>query len=154
MSYWFVKDAALPAVLLKLIQRDAELRPAALRGLAAYADPKTPDAVLAIYPSLPAPEKRDALLTLSSRAAFAHPLLAAMADGRVPAKDVPADIARQIRGLNDATITQELEKVWGSARESSAEKLQAQARYKAVVSARDTSADAGRGRAVFTRTCA
>ena len=117
-----VKDAQLPPVLLDLLG-DTRLRDAALRGLAVYADPKTPGAILAIYPSLPAPEKRDALGTLASRAAFARPLLAAMADGRVPAKDVSADIGRQIRQLNEPDINRQLEKVWGSARESSADKI-------------------------------
>ena len=41
-----VKDAALPPVLLDLLKEPA-LRAPALRGLAAYADPKTPEAILA-----------------------------------------------------------------------------------------------------------
>ena len=110
--------------------------------------------MLAIYSSLPAPEKRDALLTLASRAAFAGPMLAALADGRIPARDISADIARQIRGLNDAGLTQQLEKAWGSSRESSADKLALKAKYKPIVLAKAPPADASRGRAVFTRTCA
>ena len=65
-----------------------------------------------------------------------------------------ADIARQIRGLNDAGLTQQLEKAWGSSRESSADKLALLAKYKPLVLAKDPPTDAGRGRAVFTRTCA
>lgn len=123
-------------------------------GRGAYADPKTPGAILAIYASLSPAEKRDALLTLASRAAFARPLLTAIADGRIPARDVSADIARQIRGLNDAGLAQQLEKAWGSSRESSADKLALLAKYKPLVLAKDPPTDAGRGRAVFTRTCA
>jgi putative membrane-bound dehydrogenase-like protein len=148
-----VRDAALAPVLLDLL-REPAMRAAALRGLAAYADAKTPDAVLAIYPSLPPLEKRDALLTLAARAAFARPLFAAIADGRVPTRDLSADIARQLRGLNDTDLTQQLEKVWGSSRESSADKLALMAKYKPIVLAKDLPTDASRGRAVFTRTCA
>jgi putative membrane-bound dehydrogenase-like protein len=148
-----VKDAALPPVLLALL-RDPEMRAPALRGLAAFADAKAPDAILAIYATLSAPEKRDALLTLVSRASFAQPLLAAIADGRIPARDVTADIARNIRALNNAALTQQLEKTWGTLRETPADKLAAQAKYKALVLAKTPAADDARGRIVFTRTCA
>ncbi|HEY3901762.1 MAG TPA: PVC-type heme-binding CxxCH protein [Chthoniobacter sp.] len=148
-----VKDAALPPVLLDLL-KDPALRAPALRGLAAYADPKTPDAILAIYSTLPADEKRDALLTLVSRPSFARPLLAAIADNRVSAKDLSADIARQIRGLNQPDLSKELEKVWGVSRETPADKLALQAKYKTLVENKNMpSPEPSHGRAIFTQTC-
>ena len=42
--------------------------------LAAYDDPKTPDAILAVFGSLTAEEKRDALNTLAARAAYGKAL--------------------------------------------------------------------------------
>jgi hypothetical protein len=65
------RDPELAASLQTLL-KDAALRGAALRGLAAYDDAKTPAAVLGVYPSLNVGEKRDALSTLVSRVSFAR----------------------------------------------------------------------------------
>ncbi|MHB8521919.1 MAG: c-type cytochrome [Limisphaerales bacterium] len=148
-----VKDSGLARRLQQLLN-DPPMRGAALRGLAVYEDPQTPAGIFAVYPSLDAAEKRDALNTLASRAAFARELLAVIGQGRVPAKDLSADIVRQLRNLNDAGLNQQIEKVWGVARESSADKLKEIARYKAlaqVTGARP--ADPARGRAGFAHTC-
>ncbi len=149
-----VKDAGLPPLLLALLQ-DAALRAPALRGLAAYAEPETPQAILAIYGSLSPEEKRDALLTLSARADFARPLLAAIAEARVPARDLSADIARQLRGLNQPELTAQLEKVWGVTRETAADKKAAMAKYKALVeNTKLAKPNPSHGRALYAQTCA
>jgi len=149
-----VKDAALPPVLLQLLA-EPRLRTTALRGLAAYADPQTAGAILALYASLTPDEKRDALLTLAARPAFARPLLAAVADGRVPARDLSADIARQVRGLNQPELTALLEKVWGVTRETPADKLAAKAKYKALVgNTKLPKPNPAQGRVLYTQTCA
>ena len=145
------KDAGLAPVLQQLLQ-DPALRGAALRGLAAYEDAKTPGAILEIYGSLTGAEKRDALNTLVARAAFTKPLLAAIAQKIVPAKDLTADIVRQLRQFKDAEINAQVEKLWGVARESEAGKLQEIARYKIMLTAKGAG-EAMRGRAVFARTC-
>ena len=147
------KDPALAASLQQLLA-DAALRGAALRGLAAYDDAKTPGAILAAYQSLTAAEKKDALGTLAARAAFAKPLLAAIASGAVPAKDLSADIIRQLRSLKDAELNAQVAKLWGLSRESSADKQRELDRYKAIVLAPSPRADdPTRGRALFARTC-
>ncbi len=149
-----VKDAGLPPLLLPLLQ-DAELRASAIRGLAAYADPQTPAALLAAYDALSAEEKRDVLLTLSARAEFARPLLAAIDEGRVPVRDLSADIARQLRGLNQIDLTAQLEKVWGVTRETPTEKKAALAKYAALIeNSRLAKPNPARGRELYTRTCA
>lgn len=130
------------------------MRVAALRALAAFPADKTAETVLALYATLPAAEKREALLTLAARAELARPLLAAVADGQIPAQDLPADVARQIRALNNPELTALLEKSWGSARESSADKQAQIAKYKTLALAKNPPLDASRGRAIFTRTCA
>lgn len=147
-----VKDPQLPPVLLKFLA-DPALRIASIHALAAYDEPLTPHTLISLYPSLTTAEKHDALGTLASRASFARPLLAALAAGKLPVAGVSADIARQIRQLNQADITQELEKVWGTSRESAADKVQTAAKYKAIVLAKNPPADPARGRAVFMRTC-
>ena len=145
------KDKNLPAVLQPLL-KDPVVRGGALRGLAAYDDAKTPLVILEVYPSLTPAEKKDALNTLVSRAAFAKPLLAAVADKKIPAKDLTADLVRSLRNFKDAQINDQVAKTWGTVRESADDKLQEMARFKKLIADKGYG-DARRGRAVFSRTC-
>lgn len=145
------KDAQLPALLHALLN-EPSMRSHALRGLAAYDDPRTPPAILDVYPKLSVAERRDALNTLVSRAAFAVKLLDGVRQSIVPRKDLTADIIRQLRQWKDPKLNEQVEKLWGTARESGADKLQQIAQFKAKLQ----TAPAGephRGRAVFARIC-
>jgi putative heme-binding domain-containing protein len=147
------KDPALAASLQRLLTEPA-LRAAAIRGLAAYDDAKSPGALLALYSSLTAAEKRDALGTLVSRAAFARALLDAIAKGAVPAKDLSADLVRQLRNLKQDDITAQVGKLWGVTRESPGEKKKEMARYRALLESKPARADdLSRGRLLYTKTC-
>jgi putative heme-binding domain-containing protein len=147
------KDAGLAETLRQLLKEPA-LRPVALRGLAAYDDPKTPPAILELLPSLPPAEKRDALGTLASRLSFARPLVAALAAGRLAAKDLPADLVRQLRNYQQADLNAALDKHWGAARESSADKKAEMERYRKLLTAANApKPDLAKGRAVFAKTC-
>src|SRR4051794_62283 len=106
------RDPVLAPALRDLLN-DAKLRGPALRALAAYDDPKTPAAILGVYPSLNPTEKKDALTTLVSRQAFAKNLLAAVGDKKVPSKDLSADLVRQLRNLKDSDIDAQVGKLWG-----------------------------------------
>jgi putative heme-binding domain-containing protein len=145
------KDPTLAASLHRLL-KDKAMRGAALRGLAAYDDAKTPAAVLEVYDSLTAVEKRDALSTLVSRTAFARPMLAALAENKIPKRDLSADIVRQLRNLKEPALNQQVEELWGVTRESDADKLKEIARYKALLTS-GPAGDASRGRGLFARTC-
>jgi putative heme-binding domain-containing protein len=148
------KDSNL-APLLQQLLTEAPLRAPAVRALAAYEDSKTPPAILSVYQSLNTAEKKDALNTLASRITFAKFLLSAVGQGSIPAKDLTADVVRQLRNLKNAEIDRDLQKVWGVARDSSADKQQEIAKYRAIYRAGgSTPGDASRGRAVFTRICA
>src|SRR5438876_391401 len=147
------KDPGLPPILQDLLN-DPELRGVAVRGLAAYDDPQTPSAILAVYDSLDAAQKRDALSALSSRVAFAKPMLAAVARGTIPRQALTAEIIRQLRNLKEAGIGTELQNVYGTVRESSADKQKEIERYKRIYWAGGSQpGDALRGRAVFARVC-
>jgi len=145
------KDPSLAATLPQLLN-DPALRSPALRGLANYDDPKIPGAILAIYHSLSATEKKDALNTLVSRLTFARPLLAAVGAKTVPARDLTADIVRQLRNFKDNTINEQVQKFWGVARDTEADKLAEIAKYKTMLYANGPG-DATRGRGVFSRIC-
>jgi putative heme-binding domain-containing protein len=125
-----------------------------LRGLAAYEDAKTPGAILELLPALPPAERRDALGTLSSRLSFARPLVAALAAGRLAAKDLPADLVRQLRNYQQSDLNRALDQHWGAARESSADKQAEMERYRKLLTAGNSpNADLRKGRAVFAKTC-
>ncbi len=140
------------AISLQELLKDPALRGGALRGLAAYDDAKTPAAILKAYSSFAAAEKKDALNTLVSRAASAKPLLAAVAAKVVPAQDLTADIVRQLRQFKDADLNAQVTKVWGSVRDSDADKLADIARFKKLITT-SPPGDMRQGRAVFARVC-
>ncbi len=145
------KDASLAASLQQLL-RDPALRAGALRGLALYDDARTPAFILEVYPSLTAAEKKDALATLVARAAFAKPLLAAIAAKTIPAKDLSADIVRQLRNFKDPELNAQVTQLWGSMRDSDADKLADIARFKKLITSHPPG-DPRQGRVLFSKTC-
>jgi len=144
-------DPALPSLLQPLLN-DPAVRGGALRGLAAYDDDKSPAAIAALYPSFPAPDKRDALNTLVSRKSFARVLLASVAAGKIPARDLTAELVRQLRNFRDEKINAEVAKLWGTVRETDADRAKEIARYKTMITGHRPG-DAPKGRALFARTC-
>jgi len=152
-SLLITRDPQLPDILRGALN-DSTLRGTAIRGLAKFDDPAAAGAILSVYSNLNATEKRDAINTLASRANYAKPLLAAAADGRVPKRDLTADVVRQLRNLKVPEINDQVQQVWGAFREASADKKKEIAHYRAVYAAGgSTPGDAVRGRAVFARTC-
>ncbi len=149
------RDAGAAAPLLIAALDDPRLRRDAIRALAAIPDPRTPDALLARYGAATAEEKRDILLTLASRADYAPALAQALEAQTVPARDVTADIARQMRLLDHAGLSTALERVWGVARRDGDDRTDEINRYRTVINRTGVArADASRGRAVFNRVCA
>src|SRR5262249_27638273 len=97
------KDPGLAPLLQQLLNEEP-LRGAAIRGLAAYNDPASAALLLKIYPELTGDHKRDALNTLAARVNSASEMLDEVEKGRIPLKDLTADIVRQLRNLKDAEI--------------------------------------------------
>ncbi len=148
-----IKDAELPPLLRQLLN-DADLRGSALRGLGAYDDPQTPDAILPLYSSFSAVHKRDARNTLASRPTYARRLLAAVEANQIPKFDLTADLIQQLRNLKNPEVDALLAKVWGATRESSADKKAEIARVRNIFFAGGSQpGDAQRGRTVFTKVC-
>jgi putative heme-binding domain-containing protein len=145
------RDPALPGELRRVL-REPALRGPALRALAAYDDVKTPSAIIDLYAELNAVEKKDALNTLVARPAFAKTLLAAVAENKISSKELTADIVRQLRNLKDSEINQQVQKLWGFARDSAADKLKEIANYKSLIQTKGYG-NVSRGRGVFSRLC-
>lgn len=147
-----VRDPQLATTLQKLIA-DQTLRGAALRGLAAYDHAETPAAILAAYKELSLDEKRDALNTLSARAPYAAALLGAVDQKQIAATDLSADLIRQLRNLKNEELNVRIGEVWGTARDSSAEKAKLIGDYTKLIGAKNPPVDVALGRAVFAKTC-
>jgi putative membrane-bound dehydrogenase-like protein len=153
-SLMSTKDAELPSTLQGLLQ-DGNLRSASLRALGAFNDPKTPDAILGVYNTLDPAQKRDALSTLSSRAAYAKPLLAAISANRIPKQDMTAEVVRQLRSVKDTNVQQQVAKIYGTAREVSADKKAEIDKYRRIYGAGGSQpGNASPGRVVFNKVCA
>jgi putative heme-binding domain-containing protein len=142
------------APTLQALLAEPSLRGPALRALAAYDDPKSPEAILKAYTDCTQAEKRDALATLATRTASARVLLAAVASNRIAARDLSAETVRQLRNLKDAGIEAEIARVWGKVNDTPAAKLKQMARYRRMLTAPPAQEpDPSLGRAIFARTC-
>lgn len=146
------QDPKLVPIMISILDEPG-LRREALRGLAGYADATVAPAILERYQEFDPNEKRDALNTLASRAAYAHQLLAAIESQKISAKDLSAEIVRQLGNLNDQSLNQKIGKVWGIVRESAADKKKLIADYKKMLARSRPKPDLHLGRAVFTKTC-
>jgi putative membrane-bound dehydrogenase-like protein len=148
------RTAGLTPVLFRLLD-DPELRASAIRALAAYNDPMTPETILRRYASLTPGERDDAIATLASRPVWASELLEAVRKGSVPRRDLNTTIARQILAFKEPGLTAALERAWGTLRPTARDKAPMIAKYKTILASPDLpTPDPDRGRALFGRICA
>ena len=147
----------LVATLTQLVtapDEPAELRDAAVRGLAQYDDPSIGPALVDAYADLNESQRRSAIATLAARASSGVALLKAIGDGRIPAADLSADLARQMELIGDASVSSLLAEHWGQVRESGADKAAAMAELKQLIGRTDLpKADVSLGRAMYAKTC-
>ena len=89
--------------------------------------------------------------TLATRKGYATALLNAIDSGSIDRKDIPAHVARSL----DVLLGEQFIKVFGEVQDLSADRAKLMAKYKAMCSPEAMEkADAKRGRAVFSKTCA
>ncbi|MBI3410295.1 MAG: DUF1080 domain-containing protein [Planctomycetes bacterium] len=147
------KDKELVPLLHKLIA-DPDLRSPALRGLAIYDDPRTPEVILQGFANFTTQEKRDALNTLGARLPYAKAMLDAVAAKKIPAGDVSADIVRQMRNLKDKELEARIAEVWGIVRDTPADRAKEIARHRKLLLTPAPPPDLALGRALYQKTCA
>lgn len=146
--------ADLPSILLELA-RDPATQGTALRGLAEYNDPATVGTILALYASLDAATRQDALQTLAARSDWAAALLEAVAANQIPRRDVTSYTVRQITSLGNADLKRQVVELWGEFRSSPVEKRRRIEDYRRrLVPEVLARADRSKGRAVFQESCA
>src|SRR5690606_4653742 len=135
----------LPALL-----DQGELRIEAIRAVAAYDRGPLGETLLRDYAGYGEAEKREAVQTLASRPTYGRLLTAAIREEEVPRRDIPADVARQLRRVVGSGFVE----VWGLIDLDSAEELAAYSKYRALLTPeaiRD--ADPSAGRSVYGRSC-
>lgn len=148
------KDTNLTPTLISLLDGDAALREAAIRGLAQYDSVDAAKSLLAHYGEFTPEQKQMALGTLCSRAASGLTLLHAIENSTLPSTDLTADLVRQLQFLQNEEVNDLLSKVWGTVRESDADKLAMIEKYTRLVeSDAEQPASLSLGRAVFAKTC-
>ncbi len=132
-----------------------DLAAVACGGLALFDDPVIADLLIAKYPAFYGNEKAPALAVLVGRPNFASKLLDAVAAKKIPAKDVTAFQARQIRNFNDPTLDSKLASAWGELHDSTDDKRKLIAEWKArLIPQTLAAADKSTGRQVFMQICA
>ena len=125
-----------------------------MQGLAVYDDPQTAQVILREYPHFDAAEKHEAIETLASRPAYAIALLDAVENHEIPPADISVFTARQLRQFKDKRISDKLAKVWGTLRDSSADKKEQMDHYMSLLTPDFLKhADISHGRLIFSHTC-
>jgi putative membrane-bound dehydrogenase-like protein len=149
-----VKAPELVPLLHQLVA-DPKVRSAAIRGLAGFNDPATPEVLLKQYAACSDADKTDAVTTLASRPEYAMALLDAIGKGKVPRRDLSAFTARQILGFKNKPLSDKLNEVWGTIRPTAGDKAALLSKYKTMVPPDALAkADRSQGRALFAKTCA
>ncbi|MCA9060215.1 MAG: c-type cytochrome [Planctomycetaceae bacterium] len=150
----------LRAICESLI-RSRPLNATAARGLALFDDPAVARLLAENFRRFQ-PEDRNAVVEiLTSRVTFARELLNHLTAGnrQLEPADLTAFHARQIRSLNDQTLTEQLSRVWGQLRDSPAERLQQMKELRESLTNSRASKNQGdlpnlvAGRQLFRRTC-
>ena len=146
--------AGLDASLLTLVD-DPAVRSVAIRGLADYQHPDTPQVLLRGYAAMNPAERQDVVQTLASRPTWAALLLDAIAGGTVARSDVTAFTARQLRSLGDESLNRRLTELWGETRETAADRAKLIADWRKKLTPTSlAAADAAAGRATYKKLCA
>lgn len=131
-----------------------ELQSAAIRAMAAVADPRTPRKLLAAWPRLVAAGREDAIATLVSRAGFAQQLLDAIDSGDVSRTDVHAFHVRQMVSLGDEPLVERISKSWGKVGTSTEDQQLAIAKFQSLLTGDLLAeADTSHGRLMFNKHC-
>ncbi|MBC8351117.1 MAG: c-type cytochrome [Planctomycetes bacterium] len=131
------------------------LTASALQAATAVNEPELARTVLNRYDGFSKADRNAAIDLLAARRTNAGLLVHATERNEIPVSDITAAQARQIAALNDANLLERLERVWGTVRPSSAERLrQIKAWEHKLDPSRIAKADLANGRRIFKETCA
>jgi putative membrane-bound dehydrogenase-like protein len=131
-----------------------DLSATAAEGLATFDDPALADEMIGNFGRLYGYERAPVIATLIMRSNWANKVLEAVENGKIRREEISASMARQIRSHRDAKLTARLNHVWGTLRETSADRIRLIQEWKSRLTAAELSqADVARGRSVFQKSC-
>lgn len=131
------------------------LNATALRGLATIDDDSIGQNLARNYRSFHQADRPAVLATLVARPGFAAALLDELAASRIPRGEISVEHARQIRALENDTLSKRLAEIWGELRDSPADKLALRQKWEKLLTPTAlAAANPSRGRAHFNRVCA
>jgi putative heme-binding domain-containing protein len=143
------------AAALQDLSADRVMAIEAIRGLALYDDPHTPERVFKNWNLLGPAERAEAITTFCSRPAYARALLELVRELKIAKTDVSAFHARRIREFDDPQLSKDLAEVWGEVRTSPADKRALIERFKSQITPQEIAhAQPAQGRALFQKSCA
>ncbi|NQV24239.1 MAG: c-type cytochrome [Rhodopirellula sp.] len=126
-----------------------------LQAGAAIDDPAFARTVLGRYSEFARGDRGAVVDLLVARKESARLLVTAIEQKKIAAADISAEQARQIAALGDAELLKRLDKVWGTVRRSSADRLrQIQLLVRTLDPSRIGEANLTHGRELFQKTCA
>ena len=147
------RHPALASDLERLITA-GQLTTAALQAASALNDPTLTEKVVRRYSRFAKADRNAVIDFLVARKTGARMLVSAIEQKQIPASDLSAGQARQVAALGDAVLLKRLDKVWGTVRRSSADRLrQIKAWEKKLDPSRIDEADLANGRELFRKTC-
>jgi putative heme-binding domain-containing protein len=127
------------------------LQQEAIRAYGAYNEKSIPGILLDHYSNADTQGRRTVIETLATREDAARALVSAMKSGSVKKEDIPAYVARNLKGLLGKSFAD----IYGDIQELSGDKSTLIASYKKkLTSPAFAKANASAGRAVYQRTCA
>jgi len=122
----------------------------AIATLAAFDDARVSQTLLARYAALPAADKAEAILTLSSRRATAQALVAALKQNTIPKRDITAFAARQLQRVVGPSFVD----FWGPVAQPAEDKQADMTKFKRLLTDDVLAkANVSNGRALYERTC-
>jgi putative heme-binding domain-containing protein len=141
--------------LLSRLLDDRDLGADAARGLAAFDDPDLPAFLLESLPKLKEPARDAAIVTLSSRPAWARLMLAAVASKKIDRSRIPAFQVRQMATFPGEDLRRQVSALWPELKAVSATKRKRIETLKTTLTAAAlAAADRPNGRRRFVQTCA
>jgi putative heme-binding domain-containing protein len=143
------QDQRLVPALPDLLQ-DEVVRVEAIRAIAAFDRPQLGELLLRKYEQFSASEKQEVVQTLASRPQYGAILTKALKNDKVPRRDVPSYVARQLRRV----VGNGFMEVWGLVDELPENKEAAFRRYRQLLHPDALGqADLKKGRVLFQRQC-
>jgi len=142
------QQPGLVAELPKLLQEPV-IRKDAIRAVAAFDSDPLGKLLIDSYRSFNSEEKSEAVQTLSSRARYGNMLTSEIKANRIPKREVPPNVARQLLRVVGSGFIE----VWGPIEQVASDEA-AYERYRKLLSQSALAqADVKRGKALFQQTC-